>query len=236
MKVAIMQPYVFPYIGYFSLIKHTDVFIIFDTPQFIRHGWIERNRILKATGEPMYIKVPLEKHKRETKINALNINNDIDWKNKILAQLGHYKKVAPNYFAVIKLLEDIFEKETTSIVEFNYVSLSKICEYLGIRTPIKIFSDMNLKIDEVNAPDEWALNICKAYGADTYYNPIGGQSFFSKDKYDKENIVLKFLDIESTYYKQFSNEFEPFLSIIDVLMFSDKKEINESLNKVKFID
>ena len=92
MKIAIMQPYFMPYIGYFSLIKHSDQFILFDTPQFIRHGWIERNRILKPNGEPLYIKVPLKKSPRETKINKLVINNSENWQNKIIAQLVPYKK------------------------------------------------------------------------------------------------------------------------------------------------
>jgi hypothetical protein len=119
MKVAIMQPYFFPYLGYFSLIKHTDLFILFDTPQFIRHGWIERNRILKPDGEPLYIKASLKKHSRDTNINDIIINNSIDWKSKIIAQLVPYKKVAPNYWTVLKLLNEIFDFETTSIVEFN---------------------------------------------------------------------------------------------------------------------
>ena len=97
MKLGIMQPYFFPYIGYFSLIKHTDDFILLDTVQFIRHGWIERNRILKPSDGWQYIMVPLKKHSRETLIKNIEINNEQQWKEKILAQLQHYKKQAP-YF------------------------------------------------------------------------------------------------------------------------------------------
>ena len=233
MKVAIMQPYFFPYIGYFSLIKHTDLFILFDTPQFIRHGWIERNRILKANGEPLYVKVPLKKDPRETAIKDVEINYSENWKNKILAQLVPYKKIAPNYWAILKLVNEIFELETTSIVELNGHALQKICDYLKINTPIKIWSKMNQPIGEVNAPDEWALEICKATNASSYYNPIGGKSFFDKTKYENNNIELFFMESESIEYSQFGNAFEPFLSILDVMLFNSTEQVQLMLDKFK---
>lgn len=236
MKVAIMQPYFMPYLGYFSLIKHTDLFILFDTPQYIRHGWIERNRILKLDGEPSYLKVPLQKHRRETPINLIQINNQLAWKQKILAQIVHYKKKAPNYLVVVKLLDKVFEDDFISIVDLNYKCLTVIGEYIGISTPIKIWSEMKLDINDVHAPDEWALNICNKLGAKTYYNPIGGKTFFNSEKYKKMGVNLKFLDITAMSYQQFNNEFVPFLSILDVLMFCDKDTINSMLDQVNFID
>ena len=96
MRLGIMQPYFMPYLGYFSLIKNTDEFILFDTVQFIRHGWIERNRILKPSGGWQYFQVPIIKENgRETVIKNVRINNSENWKSKILAQLQHYKKKAP---------------------------------------------------------------------------------------------------------------------------------------------
>lgn len=225
-----------PYIGYFSLIKHTQHFILFDTPQFIRHGWIERNRVLKPNGEPLYIKVPLKKHQQETKIMEINIDSSQNWKDKIFAQLVPYKKKAPNYWKVIYLLKETFKLQTDSIVELNFSSLKTICEYLEIDTPISIWSDMNLAIDEVRAPDEWALNICKALHADVYYNPVGGTSFFDRTKYINAGIELKFVQTEPTEYKQFSNVFIPFLSIIDAMMFCEIEEVNRMIDNYSFVD
>ena len=233
MKIAIMQPYFLPFIGYFSLINEVDEFILFDTPQFIRHGWIERNRILKQNGEPLYIKVPLKKHTRETVIKDLVINNSENWKDKILAQLVPYKKKAPYYWKVVELLKRSWDIETDSIVELNYRTLKTICQYLEIKTPIKIWSEMNIKIDEVNSPDEWALNICKALGANSYLNPIGGLDFFDKTKYENDDIEINFIEMISVKYNQFSNEFAPFLSILDVMMFNDVDEIKSMLNYFK---
>jgi hypothetical protein len=236
MKLAIMQPYFMPYLGYWSLIKHTDNFILFDVVQFIRHGWIERNRILKPNEGWQYIQVPLQKFSRETKINEVKINNEIDWENKILSQLHHYKKKSPYFKDTMNLLQSIFEVKQEDIVSLNKIALEKICQYLEIENKITIFSKMNLQIDEVNAPDEWALNICKALGnVDEYWNPPGGQSFFDKTKYDNANINLKFHSIVLTEYDQKRNVFEPGLSIIDVMMFNSIDEINKMLDNYEFI-
>ena len=141
MKLAIMQPYFLPYLGYFSLIKHTEEFILLDSVQFIRHGWIERNRILKPSEGCQYINVPLQKHSRETLIKDIIINNSTEWKRKILSQLEHYK-TASYYKTVLSLLSDIFEDEYTSIVDLNFRSLKTVCDYLGIKASIKVFSNM----------------------------------------------------------------------------------------------
>ena len=236
MKLAIMQPYFLPYLGYFSLIKHTDEFILFDTVQFIRHGWIERNRILKPSNGWQYIMVPLKKHSRETLIKDIEINNDQQWKEKILAQLQHYKKQAPYFSNVIDILNEIFSKEYATIVDLNLASLKTVCYYLGINTPIQVFSLMNIDIEPANAPDEWALNICKALGnVDEYWNLPGGQSFFNKKKYENAGINLKFHSAILTDYDQKRNVFEPGLSIIDVMMFNSVDEINKMLDNYELI-
>jgi hypothetical protein len=231
MKLGIMQPYFMPYLGYISLIKHTDRFILFDTVQFIRHGWIERNRILKQTGGWHYIKVPLKSVHRNTLIKDVVINNDTDWSAKIKAQLQQYKKEAPYYHETMKLIDDIFFEKSDDIVALDQNSLSKICIHLGFAKNIEIFSKMHLDIEQSNAPDEWALNICKAIeGTDEYWNPPGGQTFFDKSKFDNSNIALKFHSITWSDYDQKRAVFEPGLSIIDVLMFNSLKKVNEMLD------
>ena len=230
MKLGIMQPYFCPYIGYFSLIKHTDEFILFDVVQFIRHGWIERNRILKQSGGTVYIQVPLMKHSRETLIKDLQIRNTENWKSKIRAQLTFYKKGNRYYSNVIEVIESVFKNEYNSIVKLNRDMLVAICEFLSIDTKIKIYSEMNLKIDKVNAPDEWALNICKSYAAYEYWNPPNGKSFFDKSKFSDAGIELKFHDVKISKYQQIGHIFEPRLSIIDVMMHNDPCTINNFLD------
>lgn len=231
MKIAIMQPYFLPYLGYFGLIKHTDQFILLDSVQYIRHGWIDRNRILKPESDWQYIKVPVRKHSRETLISDIFINNEQDWKFRILGQIQHYKKRAPFFNEVFDLLKSIFTQEYQSIVQLDFMSLKAICEYLGIHTDLKVFSNMKLTIEPPNAPDEWALNICKALsGVSEYWNPPGGRDFFDKKKYQDNSIDLKFLKVNLRPYNQRRGEFEEGLSIIDVLMFNGVDEINRMLD------
>lgn len=225
-----------PYIGYISLIKHTDVFILFDTVQFIRHGWIERNRILKQNGGWQYIQIPLIKDNgRDTVIKDVKINNAENWKQKILAQLQHYKKIAPYYFRVINLLKELFANDFDDITHLNQKSLQLVCDYLGFQRDFPIFSEMNLSIEEVNAPDEWALNICKAMNVSSYINPIGGSEFFDRKKYEKSGIDLKFQQMKLDEYDQKRLPFEEGLSILDVMMFNSPDDINVMMDHFELV-
>ena len=237
MKLGIMQPYFMPYLGYFSMIKHTDRYILFDTVQFIRHGWIERNRILKQDGTWQYFQVPIIKpNGRDTKIKDIKVNNSSDWKSLIIGQLQHYKKKAPHYKETINLLNDVFSQDFDDIVSLNQVALEKVCKYLGINRKIEVFSKMGLDVEEATAPDEWALNICKALGdVDEYWNTDAGLSFFDRSKYKNAGVKILFHKMEFTSYPQLGNEFEPGLSIIDVMMFNSVDEIGKMLDNYSLL-
>ncbi|AZA91997.1 glycine transferase [Chryseobacterium nakagawai] len=237
MKTAIMQPYFMPYIGYLSLIKHSDLFILFDPVQFIRHGWIERNRILKQNEGWLYIQVPLVKSGRDTLIKECLIDNSQDWKGKILSQLQIYKKQAPYYYKTVQLLKEIFEGEYDTITALNKASLEKICNYLGFPKELPVFSEMNLEIEEPNSPDEWALNICKKLDGKIHYiNPIGGLEFFDTEKYTNQNIDISFQKMIPVHYDQKRTPFEYGLSIIDVMMFNSPEEINNMLDQFELVN
>lgn len=227
-----MQPYFLPYLGYFSLIKNTDEMILFDTVQFIRHGWIERNRILKQNGGWQYFQVPLIKDNgRESLIKDVKIDNLQDWKGRILARLQHYRKQSPYYFRTINLLKEVFSKDYEDIVSLNKESLRIICQFLGIEREFPIFSQMGLEIEPAKSSDEWALNICLAIdGVNEYWNPIGGISFFDRKKYENAGVNLIFQQMVLKEYNQGRDVFEPGLSIIDVMMFNSPEEINSMLN------
>ena len=230
-KVAIMQPYFFPYAGYFSLIKHVDSFILFDPVQFIRHGWIERNRVLKQNEGWIYVKAPLIKNSHETLIKDARVDNSQPWQQKLLAQLTPYKRLSRRYDEVYSLVETSLRPEYPTIVELDRAVLLAVCDYLGIDTPISVWSEMNLEIEPPRAPDEWALNTCKALeGVDEYWNPPGGQSFFDRTKYQRAGIDLKFHQVKLRPYDQRGRPFEPGLSIIDVLMFNSPEAVNEMLD------
>lgn len=233
MKLGIMQPYFFPYIGYISLIKHTNRFILLDDVQFMRHGWIERNRILKPGEGWQYISVPLKKYSSKTLIKDVKINHAVDWRSRIIRQLEHYRKRAPYFNQTINIVENALSLDTDSITEINKNVLITLCKYLGVDANISVFSDLEIAINKPNAPDEWALNICKSIGEVTEYrNPMGGQSFFDKNKYSQNGINLAFHNIHIRPYQQFNNmpHFESDLSIIDVMMFNHPDKINGMLD------
>lgn len=229
-KVAIMQPYFFPYLGYVGLIKHTDEFILFDEAQFIRHGWIERNRMLKQGDGWLYIKVPLGSHGQETPIKDIRIDNREDWKSKLLAQLQPYKKIAPYYQQISGLVKEVFAADYGDIVSLDRAALQAICAYLGIERKLPVFSQMNLIIDEPHASDEWALNICRALNVNEYWNPPGGKDFFDRSKYEAAGIKLHFMETKLQQYDQKRQPFEAGLSILDVMMFNSPEEINTMLD------
>ncbi len=236
MKVGIMQPYFFPYIGYFSLIKYTDEFVFFDTPQYISHGWVNRNRVLGQNKEPVYIIVPIRKAPRETPIMDIKINSEMNWREKIYGQLTVYKKKAPNYNETIELVHSLLDVDYGDDLSLlNIETTKKVCEYLGLERKFQTFSKMDIAIDEVNEPDEWALNITKAMGYDTYVNPPGGMSFFNREKYENAGIRLEFLEAQLQPYVQRIGHFEPGLSIIDVMMFCKKDEITDMLDEYKIL-
>ncbi len=237
MRLGINQPNFLPYLGYLSLVKNVDMFIIFDTAQFERHGWMERNRILKQVdGGWQYVSVPLERHSQKTVIKDIKINNNVDWKKRIFKQLQIYTK-APYYKNVINMMETILLKDYESLVDLDKICIEEICKYLKISTPITVLSEMELNIQKVTLPDEWALNICKALPEVTeYWNLPGGLSFFDGKKYKNDGIELKFIDIEITKYKQLRNKFEERLSILDIMMFNNVETINSMLNRYKLIN
>jgi hypothetical protein len=233
--LAIMQPYFFPYLGYYSLIKKSDQFILFDTVQFIRHGWIERNRILKPAEGWQYIAVPLVKKPISTPIRDMEIKNNEDWKGKLIRQLEHYKKKAPFYRETLRVIEDSLSIDTNSIVKLNKNILKNTCEYLEIPLSISVFSEINLIIEEVTHAGEWAFNITKSLNGKEYINPTGGIDIFNRKQFSDNGIALNFLGNNLSTYNQRRGVFEAGLSIIDVMMFNDPVAICKLIDDIYYL-
>jgi len=225
MRVAIMQPYFFPYIGYFQLINATDKWIVFDTVQYIYHGWINRNRILHPQDGWQYIIVPLNKHLRDEVIKNVTVVSQNDWKKKILGQLTHYKKKAPYYSQTIELLNNCFSKNECTLSRLNTEFLSEICRYLEIKFNYEYFSEMDLDIENINDPGDWALLISERMGATQYINLPGGQDLFNRQKFTEKNIELNFIVPNDIKYVQKKEPFVENLSILDIMMWNSKEQI-----------
>jgi hypothetical protein len=218
MKLGIMQPYFFPYIGYFSLIRATDKWVVFDNVQYIRHGWVNRNRILHPAEGWQYIIAPLKKHQRSARINEVEVIEGNQWRDRIFGQLEHYRKRAPFFRETLDLVTNCLEGEQPNLAKLNVQILSRICGYLGVTFDYDVFSELELPLEEVDDPGLWALRISQHYRANSYINPPGGKELFDPEAFAKAGIALQFLEPAGIPYDQKRESFTPALSIIDVLM------------------
>jgi hypothetical protein len=228
-----MQPYFAPYLGYFDLINQCDRWVVFDTPQYIRHGWVNRNRVLHPTTDWQYLVVPLQKHSRETPIKDIKVVVADDWRSRILGQLQHYRSCAPHYNAVINLLTGALTVDTPSLTHLNVMLLQSFCARLGILFDFQIFSQMNLPLPEILNPGHWALEISSALGATEYINPPGGEHLFRASDFSDRGIKLIIQKASNFVYTPSKYKFVPDLSIIDVMMWNSPEEIAVHLDQTR---
>ncbi len=228
MKLAIMQPYAFPYIGYYQLLKLVDLFVIHDDVQWIKGGWINRNRIL-VEGAPKYFTLPVAKSTSYAKINERSFPADKKVQlSKVYRQIENNYRQAPCFEECSKLLRECFEIPTTNIATFITETIIKTARYLSIETPIIRSSE--LKISDNLKGQERVIEINKKLDSSHYINPEGGVSLYQKERFEIESIKLSFLKAKPTDYQQRkSSEFQPFLSIIDVLMNNTPNQITPML-------
>lgn len=232
-RVAIMQPYFLPYVGYFHLINSVDEFVIYDNIQYTKKGWVNRNRIL-VNGSDKLLTLPLKKDSDylDVKDRVLADNWEAE-KIKILNQIMVSYKKAPYFDEVFSIVDSIFKLPNNNLFEFILESLYKICVYLEIDTKITISSDVD--IDHTLRSRDKVIAICKKLNASTYINAIGGQELYDIQDFNNEGLNLKFIKSPPLNYKQFKNEFIPWLSILDVLMFNKKSDITKYLTQYTLI-
>jgi len=228
MKIAIMQPYFLPYIGYWQLINTVDTFVIYDNIQYSKKGWYNKNNILLNNKKTIFT-IPLKKDSDSLDvIERFLADNSKKQKTKILAQITMSYKNAPYFDDMYLLLENIFLNEEKNLFTYIYNSVLKICDYLDIDTNIIVSSSID--VDHSLRAQEKVIAINKALNSTEYINPIGGIELYKIDDFEKENIKLNFLESNVPKYKQFNDEFTPYLSIIDILMFNSRSEIKAMLN------
>ena len=235
MKVAIMQPYFFPYIGYFQLVAAVNKFVIYDDVNFIKGGWINRNNVLINKKSNLFT-VPLIKASSNTLINDTKINLKFYniWKVKFLRSLEQSYKKAPYFTEVYNLIENVLEiNENDLISELAVNSIKNVIDYLQLDTEICETSE-NYN-NKTKSGQERVLDICGIEKASQYINPIGGIELYSKKTFKENGIALNFIKSKQIIYTQFDNDFSPWLSIIDVLMFNSVSEVNKMVNQYELV-
>ena len=233
MTLAIMQPYLFPYIGYWQLINAVDTFVIFDDVNFIKKGWINRNKIL-INGKESIITFPLIKASQNKLINEIDLFVNNKDKKKIIAKLEIAYKKAPYFDNTINLVKEIINADLSCIAEYSANSITKISNFLEIDVSFDFSSIQSPESKGIDKADR-LIHICKKNNSNQYVNSIGGQKLYSKEYFNANGINLSFIENDIEPYSQFGEEFVPNLSIIDVIMFNDKKHVRKMLNKYKLI-
>jgi len=234
MKIAVMQPYIFPYIGYFQMINAVDKFVFYDDVNFIKQGWINRNRILVSNKDYLFT-IPIKNASSFALINETEINQALfeKWSRKFQQTIALNYKKAPFFHDIFTLMSRILEEECTTIAQLAMQSVKSVLAYMGIDTPCVVASEKYQ--NKALVRQERLIDICKQEQATHYINAIGGQELYKKEDFIKEGIKLDFIKTLPIEYKQFNNEFVPWLSIIDVLMFNSIEEIRIMLNKYELV-
>lgn len=231
MTIGIMQPYLFPYIGYWQLINIVDTFVIYDNIQFSKKGWFHRNNIL-LDGKKKLFSIPLKKDSDSLDVVERYISDGAEKEiNKIIRQIEIAYKKAPYFKDVFPMIKEIFQNKEINLFKYIYNSVLEICNYLEIDTKIIISSTVDIEHSLKSQDKVIALN--KVLNATKYINPIGGIELYDFEKFQNENIELFFLNSNVPEYNQFGKEFIPYLSIIDVLMFNSREDIKKLLLEYK---
>ncbi len=228
MKLAIMQPYFIPYIGYFQLINAVDVFVVYDNIQYTKKGWINRNRVL-INQKDEYITLPLKKDSDFLDIMDRFLADSFTKERiRILRKIKEAYRKAPFFEQVYPLAEQILNFSDANLFNYLFHSIKNICHHLDIKT--KLIVSSSLSINHELKSEQKVLAICEELGADSYINPIGGLGLYDSDVFNAKGVNLKFLKTTPHTYQQIGEEHVPFLSIIDVLMFNSPTQVKDLLN------
>jgi hypothetical protein len=244
MRVAIMQPYFFPYLGYFQLINAVDLFLLYDDVQYMKGGWINRNRILQ-NGVPAWFSMPVKHANFKLPISARTYCDPIKYGSALLSTLHTAYRKAPYFRFGIQLAESILECGDESVVGYNHAALLKICAYIGIRTHIELTS--NAKTDPILSAEGRVIELCRYAHATQYINAAGGRGLYSQQLFSAHNLELRFIEMDHAIeYCQTMDlpmaegfdkisAFIPNLSILDLIMFNSQSDLLKLIQKYKVV-
>lgn len=233
-RLAVMQPYVFPYLGYFQLIGSVDRFVVFDDVHFIKRGWIHRNALL-ANGQALRFTIPLDRASQHKLINETELHpvEYAAWQRKFLKTLRQNYKSAPHFAPVFSLVEKVLSEPGPTIATLATASLRAVADYLPLSTSFVTSSALNY--DRTTKGQEKILAIVQQQGASVYINPPGGAELYEPGAFAEKDVRLQFIQPQQITYAQFKEPFVPNLSVIDVMMFNDRPQIQQMLQQYDLI-
>jgi len=232
-KLGIMQPYIFPYSGYFQLMNLVDLYVVWDNIQYTKKGWINRNRML-LNGKPELFTVPLKKDSDYLDIVDRELSDSWPIESfKLLNKIKTAYHKAPMFNDVYPLIARCISYNDTNLFNFIVHSLHEVGDYLDITTPL--ITSSTIDIDHSLKSDKKVMAVCKALGADHYINPIGGVELYNKDEFKDNGLDLNFCKAKPIEYKQFNNGFVPWLSIMDCMMFNTRDQLQIMLKEYTLV-
>jgi hypothetical protein len=231
MRLAVMQPYFMPYIGYWQLLAAVDAFVLYDNIQYTKKGWINRNRFL-LNGQDSLFTIPLKKDSEYLDVVQRVIADEFNG-TKLLNQFEASYRKAPFFNTVFPLVSSIVKSEHRNLFEYIHQAIRLTAGFLGITTPVLISS--SIAIDHSLRGQDKVIAFCKAKKASTYINAIGGQELYGKSIFAAQGITLKFINTRTISYTQYGNAFVPNLSIIDVMMFNSVESIRAMLDQYDLV-
>lgn len=233
-KIAIMQPYFFPYLGYWQLIDAVDTFVVFDDVNYIKRGWINRNLIRLSNGETAYIRLPVTKMSQNRLICEHELSDPADAEKTIYKTLEYNYKKRPYYADGLKVVEDAFDTTSLNLADFLLHQIEVVARHLHFDT--QIVRSSQLDNDKSLAAQEKIIDIVKLLGGDVYINAIGGKSLYQPERFMNDEIKLMFLDPVLPEYSQGFSNFVPSLSVLDALMNCSQSDVAAMARNYGLID
>lgn len=228
MKLGIMQPYFLPYLGYWQLLNAVDTYVVYDDVNYIKGGWIPRNRIL-VHGEVQFIRLKLSQASSYKRICDTELSVDPFWRDKLLKTIYMAYHKAPYFDDVYAVMQKIISYPEQNLANFLVNSLFEIRNYLRIDT--RLIRSSQMMRNECLKGEERVIHICKQLGAKEYYNAIGGKALYNGMIFREKGIDLHFLRTNYKKYPQFKQNFVAGLSILDIMMFNPVKKIGSMLQE-----
>lgn len=228
MKIAIMQPYFFPYLGYFQLIQAVDFFVFYNDVNFIKKGWIHRNRIL-LNGKDFLFTIPCIDASQNRRICDTQVAFDEKEKKRLLNTITQSYRKAPFFDPVFSLVERVVSTESKYLDILAIASVEEVLKYLGVARTI-VVSSTRYKNQHLKRADR-LIDICATEGFTEYVNALGGKEIYDKAYFESRGVSLAFLRPSLNAYRQFENDFVPGLSILDVIMFNAVDDVKRLLNQ-----
>jgi len=223
MKLAVMQPYLFPYPGYFQLIRAADVFVVYDDVNYIKGGWINRNNIL-IQGRSRWITLAVSGASPNRQINQVEVGGNGE---KLPGSIYHAYTKAPQFKAVFPLLESVLQQEETNLAVYLEYGLRLVCDYLDLHPEWHVSS--GLDDNKTLRGQDRIIDLCEVLGASHYINLSGGKQLYDREDFNERDIRLSFIESRPLEYQQFTGEYVPDLSIIDLMMFNSKDQCKRLL-------